>query len=397
MKNLNKVLVVVTALFAAGLAAATWWGKLETVHSQVGIFVLAGLFALYCKEEDLLWLDLILLPLATAVVFSQGLISVCIDFAIFYYIIYRFGPKTEEGSLLGLMLLLPLLMISKLSKILPEEFIVGSSWMILVFICINWPIQKFEYKNSKNWLEWFYCLLVITTYIDNQLFGFVNAQYGLVLLAILALISRLPKVAMLLGLLTAHSLGAFDSHVAVSIFSFIWFDVYGVLLLLILSPFFTKQPSVELPGIITYYLGLVVVYASMTEVFLKNKYKESWQAWAIWFLLLISLYETSTHWNGLQNIESQNWWSMLPGLSAFLVSYLALSSKVGPLKIKLNISDVLFDLWKKRTPAEVHANNYSEFQKEGEVAATKHESMVMAIVVGFTVATLGFLWLASVV
>lgn len=398
MKSLNKALVVMTALSASALATAAWWSVLDPIYSQVGVFVLAGLFTLYYKEKKLILLDVILLPMVTAAVFSQGLMSVCLDLSIFYYLVYRFGPKTEENSLLGVMLLLPLLVVSKLGKVLPEEYIIGSSWLVLGYIGINWPIQKFEFKNNKNWLEWFYCFLAITTYVDSQLINIVGAQYGLVILALMALLSRLPKLAMLFGLLTVHCLGAFDSQVVASLFALIWFDVYGLLVIFLLSPFFTKQPSAQLAEIITYYLGLILMYASATELFVKAKYKEIWQFGVVFFLLLIPLYETGAHWQEIQfNIEGQNWWSMIPVVTALLTSYLMMSSKIKPLNVKYNLEEQSYILWKKTSPTDIAVIGHAEFQKESEVGSALPEPVIIAITVGLTVITLGFLWLASLV
>ncbi|MCB0348642.1 MAG: hypothetical protein KDD37_07385 [Bdellovibrionales bacterium] len=395
MKRLNKAFIALVVLVSAALVGGSWLYGLDTTHSQVAIFILAGLFALYYNEKNLILLDVIILPLAVAAVFSKGLMSFCIDSTIFYYLIYRFGPNTEDHSVFGIMLLLPPLLISKLINILPEPIIITASWVTLGVASINWPAKKYEYNESKKWIEWFYCAIAISLYVDIQLFNVINAQYVLATLGLLAMLSELPKLAMLLGLLTVHSIGAIDANVNMILFSTLWFEVYGIILLWLLSPFYLKQPeAIEIMGI--YCVGLTIAYLSVVDLFNKSKYKEYWQVGVLFFVILIPAYETKSHWEYIQNnIEVQNWFALIPILATALGSYLVFTSKIKPLRERYNLAKLTYGLWTSQAVSESHGLEVLEFQQEEEVRFDLKESLIIFIIVSVAIVTMGFLCLAS--
>src|SRR5690606_5168509 len=125
---------------------------------------------------------------------------------------------------------------------------------------LDWPIRKFDYNHSKPWVQWFYCLVTIGIYFDNQLFNYFHGQYGLLLLAFVALLSNLNHLSALLGILALYSIGVFDPEVHILLASTIWFDVYGPILFFMLSPIFLKTPSTSNEDRIVFFSGLSIYY-----------------------------------------------------------------------------------------------------------------------------------------
>jgi hypothetical protein len=397
MKNLKSLFLLTTVLTALGLAIGAGWFGIDATYSQVGIFISAGLFTLYYKQQELKIFDLLLLPLAIATVFYQGLASLCFDLAIFYYIIYRFGPDTEKNSVFGISLFIPILFTSKMIHILPEMFVTTASWLTLLFMSLHWPIQKFEYEKSKPWIEWFYCLIALGLFFDNQLYNYFHVQYGILALSLLAMLSHLPKLSMLFALLTLHTILGFDPEVNVLLYSTIWFEVYGAIVFFLMSPLFTKQPQTSPEDIATFYSCITLYYLSVTGLFKKQNYKEYWQAAVLIFIVTVIAFETKEHWLNMQNQFSEaTWFALIPALASILASYLVLKGIAKPLKTKKSTSALTYTFWLKNSNKEIQSPELIEFTPEKNWASSLRDPTVLLIIVGLALFTMGFLWLASI-
>jgi hypothetical protein len=397
MKNLKSLFLITTALTALGLAVGAGWFGIDPTYSQVGIFISAGLFALYYQQAELRVFDIILLPLAIATVFYQGLASLCFDVSIFYYIVYRFGPDTEKNSVFGISLLIPLLFISKMNHILPEMFVTSASWITLVFMSLHWPIKKFEYENSKPWMEWLYCLIAIGLFFDNQLYNYFHVEYGLLVLGVMAMLSHLPKLSMLFALLSLQTISGFDPEVNVLLYSTIWFEVYGAFAFLLMSPLFTRQPQTSPDDIAVFYSCLSLFYLSVTSLFIKQKYREYWQAAVLIFVLTVVAFESKEHWAQMQDqFGEATWLALLPALAATLASFLIFKGYIKPLTTKRSASALTYEYWLKNSDIKIQPQELMEFTPEKNWVSRLSAPTVLLIIVGLALFTMGFLWLASI-
>lgn len=398
MKNLKVYSLAITGTTALILALGAAMFDLPKVAAQISIFALAGLFVQYQALTTIKWMDLLLVPLVVLSIFSSGLSSTCLDIAIYFYIIYRFAPSTETSGILGVALFLPLIVLSKPLGILPEAFVTAISWVLLVYLTVDWPIKKFKEEHSKSWIEWFYALVACSLFFENQLYNYFHVEFALLLLSILAILSQQIKLGALFALLTLFALSSFDVEVNILLFSVVWFSSYGAIAFFVVSPFFTKLPAGGIEQNVALHSAFALYYMVQTKLFNKETYQNGLLSMVFLFVGLLAAFETKEHWISIQtNIGSQNWFALVHILWGLIASFLVYKEIIKPIKNKWQLSDLSYKHWNNKQVASTSDEKIICFIEEKSVAVAYQPTTIIVVMVLVFVSTVGFLWLASIV